>query len=433
MMLIEERPACIAWGDQFVTLYNDALASLIETRRPEALAKPLSYLLGKPLTELRAELEALDGGAPEWSLLGMPGVWLPLRSATGEIGGLLGRVPGDATAAAVHPADVASGPSASLDVFKACADTMNAFVAITDGAGLNVFTNRFFQSFTGLAAERALAEGWLDAVHPHDLCRARGVWASAVARRSVYAAEYRFRRHDGAYRWFMCCGIPNFDRAGGVDRWVIVCFDVHDSRKAQAELEGLVGELQHRTRNLLNVINSLALKLALRARSVRDFQVQLEDRLMALSRLQSLLSQGATPITVRQLLLLELVALQPPGAESRTVIEGPHVILPKRMMQDLALAIHELATNAVKHGCFTSETGTLAVTWRLAVAHGARRLTILWREAGLEQRREGPVKRGVGRDLIERVIPFKTNGATSFWLGATELECQIEIPLEDGP
>jgi two-component system CheB/CheR fusion protein len=321
--------------------------------------------------------------------------------------------------------------SASLDAFKRHADTMTAFVVICDAAGRNTFTNDFFRSFTGRTAEQLMGDGWFAVLHPDDVARAQTVWREAVTRRTVYAAEYRFRRHDGIYHWFLCCGSPHFDQLGEVDRWIILCFDVHEEKRAQEAMKTLVGELHHRTRNLLNVVLALARRLAGRANSVPHFLVQFEDRLRALSRVQGLLAQSKpSPITVSRLLELELGALGPMRPESQTQLSGPVVTVPDALVQDLLLAIHELATNALKHGAFATASGRLAVQWSVEEAGGRRMLVIVWNETGLRRREAASAGNGFGRDLIERAVPFNTGGHTTLDIGEDAISCRIVLPLD---
>lgn len=250
-------------------------------------------------------------------------------------------------------------------------------------------------------------------------------------RRTVYAAEYRFRRHDGVYHWFLCCGSPHFDQLGEVDRWVILCFDVQEEKRAQESLKTLVRELQHRTRNLLNVVSALARKLAGRASSVPHFLAQFEDRLRTLSRVQGLLAQSSpAPITVHRLLELELGALGPVRSERNIQLSGPVVTVPDVLVQDLLLAIHELATNALKHGAFAAPAGSLGVEWTVEEAGGRRKLVIVWNETGLQRRERASASSGFGRDLIERAVPFNTGGCTEIVIGKNAMRCRIELPLD---
>nr|WP_246348294.1 PAS domain S-box protein [Sphingomonas aerophila] len=120
--------------------------------------------------------------------------------------------------------------------FRTMTDAVPGLLFVTDAEGANTHTNVVFQNYTGRSGEDLLGNGWLEALHPDDRARAAEVWARATADLGSYEAEYRFRRYDGAYRWFLVRGLPHRDDAGQVDRWFGACTDIHDLREAQAAL-----------------------------------------------------------------------------------------------------------------------------------------------------------------------------------------------------
>ena len=155
-----------------------------------------------------------------------------------------------------------------------------------------------------------------------------------------------------------------------------------ERRAAQAK-EVLIGELQHRTRNLLAVVRSISERTRAVSSSLDDYAVEFNGRLEVLSRVQGLLSRGdAAFVAIAELVRMELDAL---GAEpdGRIVVDGPAVDLPEASVQILALAFHELATNALKYGALVRSEGHLAVTWRVLNAEGERRLVLEWLEGGI--------------------------------------------------
>jgi two-component sensor histidine kinase len=99
-------------------------------------------------------------------------------------------------------------------------------------------------------------------------------------------------------------------------------------------------------------------------------------------------------------------------------------------VQDLLLAIHELATNALKHGAFATASGRLAVQWSVEEAGGRRMLVIVWNETGLRRREAASAGNGFGRDLIERAVPFNTGGHTTLDIGEDAISCRIVLPLD---
>jgi two-component sensor histidine kinase len=137
-------------------------------------------------------------------------------------------------------------------------------------------------------------------------------------------------------------------------------------------------------------------------------------------------------VTVRDLLALELGALGPAAgaADGRVSLEGPEVSLPRRALQTVALAVHELAANALRHGALRTRRGRVAVRWEISSDERERLLVLEWLETGGPRRRAGPARRGFGRELIERALPYELEARTSLVIGAGGVRCRIELPLE---
>ncbi len=121
------------------------------------------------------------------------------------------------------------------------------------------------------------------------------------------------------------------------------------------------------------------------------------------------------------------------AAENQGVtFSGPSVELHPAVVQTLALAIHELATNARKHGALSIGGGRLSIAWQLRDDAGERRLFIEWREDGLPRGQDANTKAtgGYGRQLIERSLPHTLGAETSFDLASDRLRCTIDLPLD---
>lgn len=210
-----------------------------------------------------------------------------------------------------------------------------------------------------------------------------------------------------------------------------------DLRAAQKRQEVLVAELQHRTRNLITVVGALSQRTAAESGSLEDFGDRFRHRLAALSRVQALLSQlsAGARIGFGDLLNSELAALGAPAG--RLTLEGPEdVTLRSGTVQTFALALHELATNAVKHGAFADPEGRLTVRWTTAAgADGSRRLQVDWRESGVDMAADGDhvASAGYGRELIEQALPYQLGAETSYELTGDGVHCTIEVPIDPVP
>lgn len=242
-----------------------------------------------------------------------------------------------------------------------------------------------------------------------------------------------FERADGSTQWLRWDVLPWRTLAGEIGGIIILSEDITAGRRWRESQELLIAELQHRTRNLLTVVESVAQQTARGTKSVDAFMTQFGIRLRALSRVQGLLSRSdREPITIGKLVRMELDALGAEAIGPRVLIEGPEVALRKRTVQTLALAIHELATNARKHGALANDRGRLSVKW-FGEGSGGRSdsLMLEWEEYGIDPLPEGvdPQRCGYGRTLIERALPYSLSARTAFELGRDTFRCTISLPL----
>jgi two-component sensor histidine kinase len=212
----------------------------------------------------------------------------------------------------------------------------------------------------------------------------------------------------------------------------------------RAELESavesngvVIAELQHRARNLIAIVRSMIALGLRRSTSLDEFGSGIDDRLRALARVQALIgSPDVERISVRELVLMELGAVGAAADGERIVVTGRDALLPSNIVQTLALAVHELCTNAIKYGALASPQGILTVSWKIEPGeNGPRYLRLEWLETGLVSTPESRIRRrrGYGRELIERALPYQLGAKTDYQLSDSELRCGIQIALPDEP
>lgn len=274
---------------------------------------------------------------------------------------------------------------------------------------------------------------WLRQVHPKDRARVIDAIRRLRADEPVTHAYRILRRSDGALRWIRNADFPLFDPSGQVRRVGGVSHDATQEIETSERLQILVAELQHRTRNLLTVVCSIAAQTMGATRSSKAFHEQFSARLAALSRVQGLLSRAEEkPITLQALLEMEIAALA--GAKrERLRLEGPLVRIRSSQVQTLALAFHELATNARKYGALSEAGGALRASWRRVGDERRESVAIEWREDGLAPGGTAGSERtpggGYGRRLIEQALPYSLGARTTYELEPDRLRCTIELPL----
>ncbi|OOW87279.1 methyltransferase [Xanthomonas campestris pv. vitiswoodrowii] len=290
-----------------------------------------------------------------------------------------------------------------------------------------------WSSYTGQSDAESLELGWLQAVHPDDREPTMNAWLGSASSGGLDIEHRLFNAAEQGYRWFHTRSAPVRDERGQVLEWLGTCTESDNLRRLQEEQRVLVAELQHRTRNLITVVQSVAKQTVQTTQSMPEFAVKFDDRLAALSRVQGLLSQSDNmPTTIGALLRMELEALGAEPDHKRIVAEGPNVALRKSTVQTLALALHELATNALKHGALAVDTGTLSIRWEVVSGSDTpARLKLLWIEEGAstQLRDDRDEVSGFGRRLIEKALPYSHGAQTRYELSDTRLECEIQLPL----
>ena len=216
------------------------------------------------------------------------------------------------------------------------------------------------------------------------------------------------------------------DAAGEIVEWLGTSTDVDDLLDMQQRQKIMVAELQHRTRNLLAVVRNIAQR-SIEPSHGRD---EYDARLAALGRVQSFLSRSsAYSVPLVEIVEAELHAAGD-GASGKVEIGGDAVALPGESVQAVALAIHELATNAVKYGAIAQPQGRLSVTWRVEPGRGdeGQRLRIDWRETGVTMPQEPPSRRGYGSELITRALPYQLRARTTLEFTHEGVRCQVVLP-----
>lgn len=315
--------------------------------------------------------------------------------------------------------------------FRLLARSIPQLVFATRGDGDRTWGSPQWCDFTGLSEPESLEYGWLDAVHQDDREATVAAWQAARKDGEYYVEHRIYRAADGTYRWHQTRAKPLVD--GGTDgEWVGTSTDIHEIRGLQERQQVLLAELQHRTRNLLAVVQAIAHQTRRTSGSLDDFETEFESRLRALSRVQGLLPQAERGmVDLRTLVEAELAALGGnTDVAAKVTVSGPSVRLPAGAVQALALALHELATNAVKYGALGQPSGKLTVTWRVAAEKDQSWVELDWREAGVRMPPPGtPRRRGYGSELIERALRYQLRARTRLDFRNDGVRCSISVPV----
>lgn len=272
-------------------------------------------------------------------------------------------------------------------------------------------------------------ENLLERLHPDDRNRvATRLREISFNDPEPFEYEFRVKRRDGGWRWLYTRGRAVCDNDGKVVRLAGINMDISVRKELEERQTLLIHELHHRIKNTLATIQAIAHSSMRSATSMDDFRRSFGDRLLSLARSHTLLTDNAwAGADLRELIALEV---QPYDDRDRITLEGPVVALPPELAVPLGMGVHELATNAAKHGALSSAAGRLSVIWRVLHCEAGCKLVIEWRERG------GPLvspasHEGFGSRLLDRVLGPQINGAIRIDSDPEGITAVIEAPLAE--
>lgn len=254
-----------------------------------------------------------------------------------------------------------------------------------------------------------------------------------TAKREGSAPDVRWHVRKDGERIFIEGTVRRLqDSAGAAAGLIKIGQDVTERHRWQQRQEVLVAELQHRTLNLMGVVRSVAEQTASTSLTVEGFMDNFRQRIAALVRVQGLLSKlhDGERVTFKELIENELVALAGHNRDNVSLNGPDDIKLRSRSVQILALALHELGTNALKYGALCQAGGRLCVHWEKQQHDGKPWLHIDWKETEITVPLQGSVPEGggAGRDLIDRALPYQLGARTTYVIGVNGIHCTITIP-----
>ena len=293
------------------------------------------------------------------------------------------------------------------------------------------YTNPAFTAMTGYATAEVIGRTPRLLQGPDtDPSELRRIRRTLTAGQTFHGEGINYRKDGSSYvmDWLIT---PITGPDGAVTAWLSIQRDITARKRAEQRQEEMAAELQHRSRNLLAVVNAVARRTMSTSGSMEAFSARLFRRLTALGRVHGLLARPlAQSTTIGELVHAELGALDPAPPWANIALDGPEVALPDSVLQPLALALHELAANAAEHGALANGTGRLAVSWQ---ADGGQdpHLTLDWTETDIPPPPDGwdPRVRGYGRELIERALPHGLRATIRYELDRAGLRCVVRVPL----
>ena len=297
-------------------------------------------------------------------------------------------------------------------------------------SGRLVWSDRCYAMFGVANGAPVTIDDFYACIHPDDLPSTRESIRRALDPkiRADYALEFRaIGRVDGVERWITAKGQAFFSPEGKATRLLGATVNITDRKRAELHLRLLVNELNHRVKNSLATIQAIAAQSFNGSSSLPQAQDAFTSRIVALAEAHDLLTRENWEGAELHDIASRLAVLH--GGPARFELIGPSIRLSPRAALSLSMALHELATNAVKYGALSSPEGKITIHWGLAPAQGAERLDLTWTE------RDGPPvkppeRRGFGSRLIERGLAAELSGEASIQFEPAGVVCRIRALLD---
>ncbi|MDT3232740.1 PAS domain-containing sensor histidine kinase [Pseudomonas sp. rhizo25] len=313
-------------------------------------------------------------------------------------------------------------------------EAMPAAVYTTDAEGRITFFNRAAVELSGRTPQ--LGDLWCvtwklfntdGSFLPHDQC------PMAVAlkeNRAIRGVEAVAERPDGTRVPFTPYPTPLHDADGNLIGAINMLVDITERKQAEDRQKNLIDELNHRVKNTLATVQSLASQTARNAQDAKDGYTRFEARLLALSRAHDLLTKrhwGLTPLGV----LAQEVLVPVFGHDSgRVVIAGDAIEVDTRVALNLTMTLNELAINALKYGAMSTDAGTLSVSWSVRPQPSGALLAVDWREQG-GPAVSTPEREGLGSRLMKRCIERDLGGSFELDFAREGVHCRFSFMLAE--
>lgn len=292
-----------------------------------------------------------------------------------------------------------------------------------------IYANQALLAMWGMTWEQAALktclelgyEPWHAAMHDEEIER-------VIATRQPVRGEVPFPHVTEGVRIYDYIFSPVFGPEGEVEAIAGSTRDITLRKQHEQHMQLLINELNHRVKNTLATVQSLALQTLRGSTDMADAQDKMESRLVALSDAHDILTreswQGAELADVAR-------AAAAPHQErdgERFDIHGPAFLLDPRRAVALSMALHELCTNAVKYGALSVPEGRVGIHWEWVGEGPDGVLEMTWREQGGPQVRE-PTRRGFGSRLVERGLKYDLGGESVLAFEPTGVTCRISMPV----
>ena len=237
------------------------------------------------------------------------------------------------------------------------------------------------------------------------------------------------KRKDGTFVDVALDLAPIQSDSSTVNALSLIARDITQRKEAEAKQQFFMRELSHRTKNLLSVINSMCRQTARSTTTIEEFIARFTNRMQGLAASHDLLISQNWEAASLSDLVINHVQVFLGDTSTRLKLDGPPVRVSVNAAQSIGLALHELATNSVKYGALSIETGVIDFSWRFVGGDEARRLRMVWSE------RNGPAvlppsRNGFGYFVTKAMVTQSLDGTVSLEYPSTGVVWSLEIPID---
>jgi PAS domain S-box-containing protein len=274
--------------------------------------------------------------------------------------------------------------------------------------------------------EQQTFDAFIDLVHADDRDAVRSYFRAANFTETTTELEFRINGVRGI-AWVLARARAFETSGGGAARVIGTLLDITDRKLADSHQQLLMAELDHRVKNILANVAAIARLSSSNAASISTFSAALDGRIHAMSAAHDLLRQSSwTGVDLHKLVAGALAPFRSRG-NNDIVIDGDRIRLTSKFAQSMALVLHELVTNAVKHGALSVSGGTVSVAWSRIVSDEGEKIKFVWKERGGPPCAK-PIRNGFGLTVI-RSASSECGGQANMELAADGFEFSFEGDL----
>lgn len=439
IMLGTRHPVFIFWGQELLCLYNDAYAvSLGIEKHPSILGLPALEAWPEAYPLVEPELtQVMAGGEATWNENNL----VPITRY-----GRIEEVYWTYSYSPIHEVDAPNGVGGVIALITETTKSVLAkrlseeqhrqilnsatdyAIIASDPNGRVTSWNEGARRLLGWTVDEMLGQPVDRFFTPEDVAAGQVVKEMQGALDEGRSLDERWhQRKNGQRFWASGELTPLRDDAGATTGFVKVMRDRTEHRQAEEHQRLMINELNHRVKNTLTTVQALAAQTFKNEHHASETRVTFEGRLFALAAAHDVLTRELWEGAELREIVTEALAPYRQKSEGRFEIDGPEVRLPPRVALAMAMALHELATNAVKYGALSASSGRVMLRWTITPGT-ADLLAFQWKEAGGPSVVK-PSRIGFGTRLIERSLALELAGTVRLLYEPAGVVCWVEVPL----